>query len=76
MRQPTLEVQREQQPVRLDVAWDVDRLTVTVVEVNRREVDAFRGHCLTDAVEIDRNSIEIATFGIDQNASCRIFCMM
>lgn len=74
--QPTLEVQSEQQTVRLDEAGDVDRLPVAVIEVDGGEVDALGGHCMTDAAWTGGNSVEDAAFGVGQNASCKMVLMM
>ena len=47
--QPTVKVEGEKQSVRLDVARDVNRFAVTVVEIDCGEVDPVGSHCMADA---------------------------
>ena len=82
MRSPTrvgqssMKVECEKVTVGLDVPRDVDRLAVTVFEVDCCEVDARAGHCMTDAARGGGNSIDDAAFNVRLNASCRMWRMM
>jgi hypothetical protein len=76
MSYPTVKIEGEQQAVRLDETGNVDRLAVTVVEVNGGEVDSLGGHCMTDAAWLGGNSVKDTASGAGQNASCSILLMM
>jgi hypothetical protein len=49
MGQLALEIEGKKQAVRLDESGYVDWLAVTVIEIDRGEIDPFRGHDMTDA---------------------------
>jgi hypothetical protein len=47
--QLSVKVEGKEQAARLDVAGNVVRVTVAVIEVDRGQVDPLEGHCMTDA---------------------------
>lgn len=49
MGQPALEIERKKEAMRLDESGYVDRLSVTVIEIDSSEVDPLGGHVMTDA---------------------------
>ena len=76
MGQPAVEIEGKKQAVRLDESGYVDRLAVTVIEIDRGEIDPLGGHGMTDAACEGGNFKGDAASSFGWNASCRIACMV